>query len=365
MKKINFRCSQKFEQYIKERVFPVRDALSKIIIGQSLAVNTCVAALFAVGQRDFDVINKSRVLGCANVLMSGATGVGKTIICKALSAILGGSNKRISSTADTTASDLTGGEIILLDSSKYVVHGPAWNCNILLIDEINRLSPKASSALIEMLAEAQITIGDVQYRLKNPFLVLATMNPSEAGKGLTKISEALSDRFTYKVIMEQTTTEQKVAIAKSTKNFNPKDIQQILTIDDTNEAREFFFDNTYVDDKVRYYCANILNQINCYKANGIFSDEQNVLENTNIFRQSPPLNDRCLIHLESAAMANAMLNGRDFVVPRDVYDVAHRVIRGRLLLNPSATPSLLDMYPTYSESDLVDYFITKALSVAS
>jgi MoxR-like ATPase len=250
----------------------------------------------------------------------------------------------------------------LLDSSKHVVHGAAYYANILLADEVNRYSPKAQSAFLEMLAEQQVTIGETTYKLKNPFICIATLNPSEQHKGTSKLSEALSDRFVYKVIMQSTTAKEKVEVAKRTHTFNFEDLKPIMTLDDVNEAREYFFDHTHVDDKIRYYCADILGAINEPAKHKLFSDELKALDNIQLFKQSPAANDRVMIHLESGGMANAMLNGRDFVIPSDIANVAHRILRGRLLLNPAAVPTLLDLNPSLNgESGIIDSLISQTI----
>jgi MoxR-like ATPase len=295
-------------------------------------------------------------------LLEGSTGTGKTVLVKAVSSILAGTNKRISGIPDAQPGDLVGSEMYLLDSTKHVVHGAAYQANILLADEVNRFSPKAQSAFLEMLAEQQVTIGDNTYKLKNPFICIATLNPSEQHKGTSKLSEALSDRFVYKVLMKPTTADEKVEVAKRTHHFNFDELKQVMTLDDVNEAREYFFDHVYVDDKIRYYCARILNAINNPAESGLFVAERKVLENIQIFKQHPAANDRVMIHLESGGMAHAMLNGRDYVVPFDIASVATRILRGRLLLNPAAIPSLLDVSPhLQTESHVIDDLIAKTL----
>lgn len=362
---LKYNCPAKFEELLKTRVYPLQDALKNIIVAQSEAVDTVVMGLFGVGQRDFYVETKTQILGCSHVLLCGSTGSGKTALVKAVSAILGGTNKRVSGIPDAQASDISGSELFLLDSSRVTQHGPAFYANILLADEINRFSPRAQNAFIEMLAEQQITIGQETYKLKNPFFCVATMNPSENSRGISQISEALSDRFVYKVLMRATSNEEKVAVAKKTHIFNPNDFKQILSLDDVNEAREYFFNNIYVDDKVRHYCANLLNIFNYPKEFNLFKEEQEVC-GRRIFKQEYPANDRCMLHLENAGMIYAVIQRRDYVTPHDISNVALRVLRGRLLINPSSVPALIELYngKLISESDIVDYLVSKAVDYA-
>lgn len=358
---MKFNCPAKFEEYLKRVIYPVKIAMQDVIVGQYDAVDSVLLGLISVSQRDISSTGE-RHLGCGHCLLEGATGKGKTIIAKVLSALLAGTNRRISGLPDIQPSDITGGEIFLLDSSRQVIHGPIKNANLIIIDEINRFSPKCQAAFIEMLAEGSITIGDITYHLKSPFMAIGTLNPSENSRGMSKIAEALADRMLFKVLMADTSISDKVEVAKRTHKFDIHSLKQITTLDEINDARIYFFDNTYVDDKIRFYIARLLDAINESEKNGLYEQERAMLEHTPIFRQSPPANERCMIHLESAAMANAAFSARDFVVPRDVIAVAHRVLRGRLLLNPSAIPTLFDINPgMHTESHIIDNLITQAL----
>jgi len=352
----------KFQELIDKRVLPLQEALEKVIVGQRQVIRRVVMALFAVGQRDFFTKDGSRFLGTGHVLCEGSVGTGKTVLCKTLSRLLAGNNKRVSGLPDALASDITGCEIILLDGSVKTVQGPLF-CNIMLADEINRFPPKAQNAFIEALAEGCVTIGNETFRLQQPFFCLATQNPTEQ-KGTSRMQEALSDRFMFKVIMKETTEEEKCRIAEVTHHFDLTNIQQIITTDEVYEAREHFFDNTFVSEPIRHYCARLIYSLNHPREFDLFNEEFEVLGDDPVFKQKPALNDRAMLHLEGAAMMEAVMNRRDYVLPSDVKAVAKDVFRCRLMVLESSLHLLLDSYPKKysSETELVDSLIGDALS---
>jgi MoxR-like ATPase len=347
--------------FLETRVFPIRDALEKIMVGQRHVIKRVTMSLFAVGQRDF-FPDGSRFLGTGHVLCEGGVGTGKTVLCKALSRLMAGNNKRVSGMPDALASDITGCEIILLTGETKTVPGPLF-CNIMLADEINRFPPKAQTSFIEALAEGCVTLNNETYRLKQPFFCLATQNPTEQ-KGTSRIQEALSDRFMFKLVMKETSEQEKMDIAKKTHHFDTSNLKQIVTPEEVYEAREYFFDNTFVSDYVRKYCAKILHAINHPDKYKLFEAERELLMGDSLFKQKPALNDRAMLHLEGAAMMEAVMNGRDYVIPSDVCNVAPDVLRARLLVADSSLHLLIDAHPqSYNtETQLVDYLIDETLS---
>jgi MoxR-like ATPase len=350
----------KFQELLNKRVLPIRDALQRIMVGQRHVIKRVTMALFAVGQRDF-YTDGTRFLGTGHVLCEGSVGTGKTVLCKALSRLLAGNNKRVSGLPDCVPSDITGAEIILLTGNTKVVQGPLF-CNVMLADEINRFPPKAQNAFIEALAEGCVTIGNESYRLQQPFFCLATQNPTEQ-KGTSRIQEALSDLFMFKLVMKETTEEEKCEIARRTHQFDMTNLRQLITPEEVYEAREFFFDNTFVSDTIRKYCARILHAINHPDKFGLFQRERKLLAGAALFKQKPAVNDRAMLHLEGAAMMEAIMNSRNFVIPADVADIVHDVLRARLLIAESSLYLLLEESTSYqSETELIDHLIAETLS---
>lgn len=350
----------KFSEILEKRIFPLQEAIESIIVGQRYVIKRVVMALFAVGQRDF-YSDGTKFLGTGHVLCEGPTGTGKSVMCKVLSRLLSGNNKRVSGLPDALASDITGCEIILLNGNTKTVQGPLF-CNIMLADEINRFPPKAQNAFIEALAEGSVTIGNETYRLGQPFFCLATQNPTEQ-KGTSRIQEALADRFMFKLVMRETTEDEKVKIAKKTHDFDLSALRQIVSSEEVCQIRETLFDNLYVSDSTRRYCARLIHGINHPREFGLFKEELGVLGSDPLFKQKPPLNDRSMLHLEGAAMMEAVMNGRDYVTPRDVAAVAPDVFRVRLIVFDSSLHLLISSYPDkyQYETQLVDYLVGEAV----
>lgn len=344
---------------VATRVRPIQESLEKIMVGQRQVIRRVTMALFAVGQRDF-FADGSRFLGTGHVLCEGGVGTGKTVLCKSLSRLLSGNNKRVSGMPDALASDITGCEIILLTGDTKTVQGPLF-CNVMLADEINRFPPKAQNAFIEALAEGAVTIANETYRLEQPFFCLATQNPTEQ-KGTSRLQEAISDRFMFKLVMKETTEQEKIEIARKTHHFDLSNLRQVITPDEVYEAREYFFDNTYVSDEVRRYMARILHAFNHPDEFDLFKKELTLLMGDNIFKQRPALNDRAMLHLEGAAMMEAVMQNREHVLPVDVAAVAGDVLRARLLLAESSLHLLHEIHPGKTETEMVEHFINEALA---
>jgi len=351
----------KFDNLLNKYIFPLREAIESVIVGQRHVINRVIMALFAVGQRDF-YPDGSRFLGTGHVLCEGGTGTGKTVLCKLLARLLAGNNKRVSGMPDALASDITGCEIILLTGDTKTVQGPLF-CNVMLADEINRFPPKAQNAFIEALAEGSVTIGNETYRLEQPFFCLATQNPTEQ-KGTSRIQEALADRFMFKLVMRETTEDEKIEIAKRTHNFDMSAMKQIISSALVCEARQELFDNIHVSDETRRYCAKLIHSLNHPETLGLFNDERNVIGTDPLFKQKPAMNDRAMLHLEGAAMMEAVMQQRDYVTPYDVVAVAADVFRVRLIVADSSLHLLLSSLPGkyQSETQLVDSLITQALN---
>lgn len=347
---------------VKTRVKPMQEALEKIMVGQRNVIKRVTMALFAVGQRDF-YSDGTRFLGTGHVLCEGGVGTGKTVLCKSLSRLLAGNNKRVSGMPDALASDITGCEIILLTGDTKTVQGPLF-CNVMLADEINRFPPKAQNAFIEALAEGSVTISNITYKLQQPFFCLATQNPTEQ-KGTSRLQEALSDRFMFKLVMRETTEKEKIEIARKTHHFDLTNLKQVVTPEEVYEAREFFFDNTYICDEVRRYCARILHAFNHPDEFDLFKKERSLLMGDSIFKQRPALNDRAMLHLEGAAMMEAVMNGRDYVLPVDVAEVAADVLRARLLLAESSMHILQELHVGKTETEMIEYLISETLNKVS
>ena len=227
---------------------------------------------------------------------------------------------RIQFTPDLLPADILGTKIYKNNSETFEIQkGPIFH-NFVLADEINRAPPKVQSALLESMQEKQVSIHGETFQLEKPFLVLATQNPIE-NEGTYKLPEAQIDRFALKVLIDYPTKDQEIEIIeKNTSNLQIKvnpivELKQILEMQKFNEK-------IYADTIILKYVASLIDATRNPKKYEL--DLENIIE----YGASP----RASIWLIKAAKANAMINGRGYVIPDDIKQVAHEVLRHRLIL---------------------------------
>ncbi|MDD4152026.1 MAG: AAA family ATPase [Candidatus Gracilibacteria bacterium] len=222
-----------------EKMEILRKEISKKIVGQNLLVRDLIIALFARG----------------HILLEGAPGLAKTLTIDTLSKTLDLKFKRIQFTPDLLPSDLIGAKIYNQASGNFSTKfGPIFS-NFLLADEINRAPSKVQSALLEAMAERQITIGEDTYKLETPFIVLATQNPIEQ-EGTYSLPEAQLDRFLLKTIVDYPNEVEEIQIMKN--NFiEALEVSKIISKEELIHYQEIV-KNIYVDDKIFDYVKNII-----------------------------------------------------------------------------------------------------------
>ena len=291
----------------------IRAEIAKVIVGQEEMVDSIITAMIA----------------SEHVLLEGVPGVAKTQTVKAFSDAVKGDFQRVQGTPDKLPSDLLGAEILQENPTTgnkeiKLEKGPVFT-NILLVDEINRMMPKTQAALLEAMAEGRVTIGRNTLDLPKPFMVLATQNPIEQ-EGVYRLPEAQQDRFMFKVLVPRPAMNELKEIMD---RFSKKDGQpkagQITSLDEMVEIRKVA-EQIHVDDSIKDYIVNIIEATHSPAKYGI--DAKDVIEGG----ASP----RAAIFLLKAAKINALLNGRAFVGPQDVREVAARILRHRLTLSYSA-----------------------------
>lgn len=295
---------QQFIQTLKEFI-------NKKIIGQEDLVNKLLIALLADG----------------HLLVEGAPGLAKTRAIKVLSAAIEGDFQRVQFTPDLLPADLTGTEIYRpQDGSFNFQRGPLFH-NLVLADEINRAPAKVQSALLEAMAERQITVASTTYPLPELFLVMATQNPIEQ-EGTYPLPEAQLDRFLLHVFVDypDAAAEKEILAltrneAKSKEKSATDDIEPIPQTALLN-AREQVLD-IHMAENLEDYILEIVTKTREPKAYG--EDLANWIE----YGASP----RASIALDRCARAHAWLNGRDFVAPEDIQEMAHDVLRHRIILS--------------------------------
>ena len=265
------------------------------------------------------------LLGNGHLLIEGVPGLAKTTAVSCLAKGINTGFQRLQFTPDLLPADLIGTLIYRPQDQDFVVQkGPIFS-NLILADEINRAPAKVQSALLEAMQERQVTIGGETHLLDAPFLVMATQNPVEQ-EGTYPLPEAQMDRFMLKVIVGYPNHQEELEILKRmSKTKASYDVQSVLGPDDVVAARKLV-DQIYVDDRVSSYIVDLVIATREPEAYGI--EAKHLIQ----YGGSP----RASINLTLAAKANAFLSGRGYVTPQDVKDIAHDVLRHRVILTYEA-----------------------------
>ncbi len=278
-----------------------------------------------VGQEDMISRLMIGLLTGGHILLEGVPGLAKTTAINALAQALSVSFQRIQFTPDLLPADLVGTMIYVpSDASFKTRKGPIF-ANLILADEINRAPSKVQSALLEAMQERQVTIGDESYRLDRPFLVMATQNPIEQ-EGTYPLPEAQVDRFMLKVKITYPEAKDERKVLDMALHETSRPIQAALHAQDIFDMQEVV-QMIYIDDQVKDY---ILALVRATRDPAAFRLQD--LEPLIDFGASP----RATIFLGTGARALAFLNGRGYVTPQDVKDVAYDVLRHRVILTYEA-----------------------------
>ncbi|MDI6896009.1 AAA family ATPase [Methanocella conradii] len=294
---INEKTSMDFTGF-NLMVSSVMGQMRRAIIGKESLIMDIFTALLAEG----------------NILLEGVPGVAKTTVAKAFATTMGLDFKRIQFVPDILPSDITGSSIFDQKSGEFRVRrGPIFT-NILLVDEINRASPKIQSALLEAMEEKQVSIDGVSYPLQEPFMVIATQNPIDI-TGTFTLPEAQVDRFMFKINLEYPREDEELAILKL-KNLGSADIVEKALDKEKVKAMIDMVKSVYVDVKVMEYIKGLV----------LASRKHEKL----LLGGSP----RASISLLKASKAVAALNGRGYVTPDDIKQLAPKVFNHRLILKP-------------------------------
>ncbi len=285
----------------------MKKQIGKAIIGQEEVVDSLIGAILCDG----------------HVLLEGVPGIAKTLAIKALAKVSGCEAKRIQFTVDLLPTDILGLTTYTPQKGFEIVKGPIF-ANFLIADEINRSPPKTQSALIEAMQEKQVTIGKQTFPLPLPFFVMATENPLETG-GVYTLPEAQIDRFLFKIIMGYPKIEDEgIIMAQNTtlKKFEDFKLDAVTSPKKIIEMQSLT-KKIYLSKKIREYILGIINLTRTREIeHGSYVD----------WGASP----RATIALFIASKSRALMNGRNFVVPRDVKESAYEVLRHRIILSYKA-----------------------------
>ncbi len=280
----------------------IKATLSKIIVGQHETIDLLIAGILADG----------------HVLIEGVPGVAKTLTAKLIAKAIDAKYSRIQFTPDLMPSDVLGTSVFNPKTIDFEFkHGPIFG-NIILIDEINRAPAKTQSALFEVMEERQVTIDGHNYKMEEPFIVLATQNPIDQ-EGTYRLPEAQLDRFLFKIEVKYPSLEEEILIItqqhQQKTNDQLADIKPVLSKEDIIALR-LQVRGFYVEPKILEFVAKIIHETR---------------NNKSLYLGGSP---RASLAIVNAAKALAAIKGRDFVTPDDIVWVAPAVLRHRIMLTP-------------------------------
>lgn len=299
---------QKEVDHFSDLLSRAKKEIEKAVVGQEQIVDLLIEALIANG----------------HVLLEGVPGIGKTFLIKTLAETIGCSFSRIQFTPDLLPTDIVGVTTYEEGRGFFTLKGPIF-ANFVLGDEINRSPPKVQSALLESMQERQVTIGKETFKLPIPFFVMATQNPVE-NLGTYKLPEAQLDRFLFKVVMEYPTIDEEELIVDQNmtlRKFDSFEIETVLHEDDIQQIQDLA-KKVSMDTKVKKYIVKIVDATRNPKNYNLVNCEKYI-----DYGASP----RATIGLFIASKAHALVQGRTYVTPKDVKDVAKSILRHRILLN--------------------------------
>ena len=290
---------------IVERVF---FELRKVIVGQSRLIERMLVGLLSQG----------------HCLLESVPGLAKTLAAETLSKVVGGTFGRVQFTPDLLPSDIVGTRIFRSSSEKFDVElGPVF-VNFLLADEINRAPAKVQSALLEVMAEQHVTIGHQTYDVPTPFFVIATQNPIES-EGVYHLPEAQRDRFMMKITMGHPSADEEMTIVDRM-SVSPPVAKQVIDLEGLADLQRRAT-QVFIDRSVQQYAVDLV-QATRTPAQAGMADLAPVIA----LGASP----RATLALVRGAKSLALLRGRTYATPQEIFDLAPEILRHRLILTYDA-----------------------------
>jgi len=287
----------------------LNEEAGKVIVGQEIMLERLLLGLLSKG----------------HVLLEGLPGLAKTLAIKTLSSAIDAQFSRIQFTPDLLPADIIGTMIYNPAVNEFTVRkGPIF-ANFILADEINRAPAKVQSALLEAMQERQVTIGNDTFKLEEPFLVLATQNPIEQ-EGTYPLPEAQVDRFMLKVKISYPNKEEEREIVRRNLSSSFGTVNPVVKPEDILKARQSVR-KIYMDEKIEQYILDIVFATRLPAEHGL--ERLRPLIN---YGGSP----RASINLAMASKAHAFIKRRGYVIPEDVRNVCHDVMRHRIGLTYEA-----------------------------
>ncbi len=311
----------------QQKIKQVFSEVAKVVVGQEYMVNRLLVGLFTNG----------------HILLEGVPGLAKTLTISTVAQVLHLDFARIQFTPDLLPSDLVGTMIYNQKEGKFEVKkGPIF-ANIILADEINRSPAKVQSALLEAMQEKQVTIGETTFKLDKPFLVMATQNPVE-NEGTYPLPEAQIDRFMMKVFVNYPTKEDELEIMRRISNMQfSYEVNQVLTKEDIFSIRAEV-NKVKISESLEKYIIELVTATRKPKEYKLDHEAQYIQ-----FGASP----RASINMNLASKAIAFMDGRDYVLPEDIKEVALDVMNHRVILNYEAEAD------NVKTADIIKVLLTK------
>ncbi|SDD84618.1 AAA family ATPase [Riemerella columbipharyngis] len=293
----------------------LKEEINKAIIGQAYMLDRLLIGL----------------LGNGHILLEGVPGLAKTLAIKTLAEAVDGKFSRIQFTPDLLPADVVGTMIYNIKENDFSIKkGPVF-ANFVLADEINRAPAKVQSALLEVMQERQVTIGDETLKLPKPFLVMATQNPIDQ-EGTYLLPEAQSDRFMLKCKIDYPKYEEERQVMRMVSTAHTPKISPVVTLENIVEAKNLI-SKIYLDEKIEKYILDMVFATRFPQDYGLAE-----LKNYISYGASP----RASINLAIASRVYAFLKNRAFVIPEDVKSIAKDVLRHRIGLSFEAEAENVD-----------------------
>ncbi len=302
---------------VQEIANRIVENVERVIIGKRQSVQLTVLGLLCQG----------------HILIEDVPGVGKTVLAKALSKSVGCKFQRIQFTPDMLPSDVTGISVFNQKTREFEFRPGPIHAQIVLVDEINRATPKTQSALLESMEERQVTVDGHTYKLETPFMVLATQNPIEY-EGTFPLPEAQLDRFMLRIRLGYPNKADEMIVLDRQRQSHPIDqLEQVVSVEELLAAQETIKE-IYIDDQIKQYIVEVVRQTR---------------EHPDVYLGS---STRGALAIYRLGQARAAMFGRDFVLPDDVKALATVALSHRIIVGPAAR--IKDIEPDAIVQEILD-----------